>query len=174
MIVITFSDEKKCFHFEKWSLLPQKKYLKFWVFTESFFHSWFWRNFSTLTKTGNHYGWSLRVIITGNHYLQRVSLLTFYNPQPKKVLKPLWRLHFKLHVKRKISATFKNWAENAICRFFAVRLESWNLLTERIVPHLKNWAESAFCRFWLKCCEEDAKWRVYFLSEGDHCWKNTM
>ena len=59
---------KNLFSLWKVIITSSKKYLKLESSQNPFFHSWFWRNFSTLAKTGNHYGWSLRVIITCNEF----------------------------------------------------------------------------------------------------------
>ena len=152
MIVFTFSDEKiNVFSLWKVIITYSKKVSQTWVFTESFFHSWFWRNFSTLTKTGNRYGWSIRVIITGNHYLQRVSLLTFTTHNQKRCLK--------------------------LCVDFTAQPVYEQLLNERNLrgfAALTKVSEKRILSVFLRLTLQDAKQRVNCLLEGDHSWKNTM
>ena len=130
---------KIVFPFWKVIITSSKKYLDIWVFTESFFQWRFRRNFSTFTKIGNHYEWSLQVIITWKefHYWQ------LCNPQDHNQKKS-----FNLWVN--FAAELKNWAESAIRRFF--EQQQWIAHTLKVLKYctsraLKNWAESAIRRF---------------------------
>ena len=137
---------KIVFPFWKVIITSSKKYLDIWVFTESFFQWRFRRNFSTFTKIGNHYGWSLQVIITWKefHYWQ------LCNPQGHNQ-----KTSFNLWVN--FAAEWKNWAESAIRRFFSnrskfrtsneKRLKRFAFLEVKNMARLKNWAESAIRRF---------------------------
>ena len=133
---------KIVFPFWKVIINSSKKYLEIWVFTESFFQWRFRRNFSTFTKIGNHYGWSLQVIITWNEFRywqlcnpqghnQKKSLNLWVNVAAE--LKKMGRICnaslFSTHAvncphptqvsKLCTSRALKNWAESAIRRFLS-------------------------------------------------------
>ena len=97
---------KIVFPFWKVIINSSKKYLEIWVFTESFFQWRFQRNFSTLTKIGNHYWWSLQVIITWNEF----RYWQLCNPQGHNQKK-------SLNLWVNFAAELKKWTESAIRRF---------------------------------------------------------